>query len=192
MRLFERGLEVDPLTPLSHAIPGFAAILEGRYADALEPYRTFYEMDPDSPFSRWCYVWAHCWNRCLDEAEVVFDLLRADYPETTFAALGASLLYGLRGNRQRAVTAITPALKAAAEHSEMFSRELTHCYALAGETAEALDWLENTVRIGHINYPFLSKHDWFLDSLRGETRFQRLMERVKHEWEQLRVSSVSM
>ncbi len=33
--------------------------------------------------------------------------------------------------------------------------------------------------------PSMSKHDTFLDNLRGEERFKRLMERVKYEWDTL-------
>jgi hypothetical protein len=29
----------------------------------------------------------------------------------------------------------------------------------------------------------MSQHDWFLDNIRGEERFKKLMERVKYEWE---------
>jgi hypothetical protein len=32
-------------------------------------------------------------------------------------------------------------------------------------------------------YPFLNNYDLFLVKLRGEPRFQKLMKRVKYEWE---------
>lgn len=60
-------------------------------------------------------------------------------------------------------------------------------YALIDEKEEALDWLEYIVSSGFINYPLLSKHDPFLENIRGEKRFKQLMERVKQEWESFEV-----
>jgi hypothetical protein len=51
---------------------------------------------------------------------------------------------------------------------------------------EALEWLENAINKGFINYPEL-EGDRYLDNLRGEERFKRLMERVKAEWEHFEV-----
>ena len=57
----------------------------------------------------------------------------------------------------------------------------------SGVAGEALDWLENAVNRGFLNYPFLSEYDPFLENIRGERRFKDLMERVKHEWENIDV-----
>ena len=57
------------------------------------------------------------------------------------------------------------------------------CHALIGENDEALRWLEHAVDKGCINYPLFSKVDPFLENIRGEQRFKRLMEHMKHEWE---------
>jgi hypothetical protein len=46
--------------------------------------------------------------------------------------------------------------------------------------------MEHAVDAGFINHPFLAR-DRLLDSIRGEERFARLMERVKREWERFDV-----
>jgi non-specific serine/threonine protein kinase len=55
-----------------------------------------------------------------------------------------------------------------------------------GQPNEALDWLENAISRGFYNYPFMEV-DPFLDNIRGEERFKKLMKRVKHEWEHFEV-----
>jgi hypothetical protein len=49
-----------------------------------------------------------------------------------------------------------------------------------------MDWLENAVNMGFINYPELSRNP-HLDGLRGDERFEKLLDRVKIEWEQFEV-----
>ena len=52
---------------------------------------------------------------------------------------------------------------------------------------EALHWLDRAIEKGMVNYPFLSEHDWHLNSIRGEARFGQAMERAKREWDRLEV-----
>ena len=62
---------------------------------------------------------------------------------------------------------------------------LASAHAAVGATDEALYWLDRAIDQGMINYPFLSEHDHYLDSIRGDERFGRLMERARREWERL-------
>ena len=182
--LFERALEVDPLTPLNHAMAmgGFIAILEGRPEDAVEAYRTYRDMDPGSPFATFCWLWVLLWNGRVTDAEPVVAALAERHSDSLFAPLGSALFHGVRGDSPSALRAITDPLRRAAETNELFSRELAHCLALGGRPQEALDWLENTIRIGNVNYLYWSRHDTWLESIRSEPRYAQLMSQVEREW----------
>jgi hypothetical protein len=64
---------------------------------------------------------------------------------------------------------------------------LANCFALINDETESLNWLERAVDKGLINYRLLSRDDPFLENVRGDTRFGKLMERVKHEWEHFKI-----
>jgi len=61
---------------------------------------------------------------------------------------------------------------------------VAECYAVAGAQDEALNWLENAVTRGFVNYPYLSTSRTFR-SLHGNPRFEQLSARVKSTWEEM-------
>jgi hypothetical protein len=56
-------------------------------------------------------------------------------------------------------------------------------FGLIGERERALQWLGHWVDRGSINYPMLAHGDPLLQPLRGEPRFQGLLDRVRPQWE---------
>lgn len=181
-QLFDELLDVDPLTPLNHCMPGFVALMEGRCSDALPHYKRFLELDPKNAFAIWTWNYVLLRNGRVDEASEVVRKLNTDHAGSALTQLGTALFHGVCGEPEAAKEAVTDELRAAARNTELLSRELTHCLALAGETEEALGWLENTVRIGNINYPFWSRHNKWVACLRDDARFDALMIDVKREW----------
>jgi len=73
--------------------------------------------------------------------------------------------------------------KSLIEGVELTARDLT---AALGRREQALDWLENAVNRGFINYTFLIC-DPFLNNIRGEERFKKLTGHAKYEWEHFEV-----
>ncbi len=159
--LFDTAIELDPLTPLNRCTPGFVALLEGRWRDALEPYRVMREMDPDAPFTITCHGWALVYADRVPEAIATLGDVTERFPGTVFASWAGSLAAGLAGDQRGALERISPAFESAARGSEMFARALTHCRALAGDADGGLEALRSMVELGMLNLPFLKEHDRF-------------------------------
>ena len=185
--LVKKLLEIDPLNTITYSLPGYLDILGGNFEKAPESYQKMSQMDPHNPVSLWFYAWSLTFVRRNEEAYALIEKLAENAPGTVYASLGLFTLYALQGKKKEALDVVTPQLEIAAKGVEYLSRDMAHGYALIEEKEKALDWLENAVDRGFIAYPFLNENDPFLENVRGEERYKKLMERVKYEWENFKV-----
>jgi non-specific serine/threonine protein kinase len=93
------------------------------------------------------------------------------------------LRHALDGRIEEALACLSKDLQAAARRVEWWSFYVSWCYAFVDETEHAVDWLENASQRGFIHYPFLSRPDVPFARLRGNERFDELLERIKQAWE---------
>jgi len=185
--LIERLTSIDPLTPLVRCMPAWAGILEGDLAAAIEPYRQMFEMDSGNPMSRLFYVWVLLINGRLESIPAIVDAFPLEVRETVPARLAFFLAASLGDPGGVPLQSPGDHVEAAAGASDVFARMLAGAYARAGDTDNAIRWLEVAVGRGFINHPFLTRVDPSLDNLRLEPRFQQLMERVRERWERFEV-----
>jgi serine/threonine protein kinase len=184
----EQVLRLDPLHPLARWGEAFLRIQEGQFGRAERTLREMLQTSSDL-LGNWLMGMALAYQDHGEEACVFFDAVSAGDPRNILARISTAMQYTLSGARDQALELL---------RSDLDVNPLTHgdfgyaywtadCHALVGDTDSALEWLERSVALGVVNYPFLSQHDPFLAPLRGEPRFQKLMERVKHAWESFEV-----
>jgi eukaryotic-like serine/threonine-protein kinase len=99
--LFDRAVEVDPLTPITQCMPGFVSVLEGRFEEALPPYRRLHQLDPESPFAVVTLGWVLAYAGREDEALALLDHAAERHRGSPFASWAESLAHALRGNAER-------------------------------------------------------------------------------------------
>lgn len=63
-----------------------------------------------------------------------------------------------------------------------YSFQVAEALALKGDKEESLGWLKNSINRGNFNYPFINEYDPFLENLRKEESFKKLMQRIEREW----------
>ncbi len=179
----ERLMKIDPLNPAVYFFPGWIRWWSGRFDSALESFQRSHQTFSEDFLLRWGYSWLLALNRRHDEAWLMLDQLDKDMPGYPPVELLLKLKHAVQDEKPAAFEWKNPELKVWAWRDFMYSYFVVQCYALIDEKKEALDWLEHSIDLGMINYPFMKEYDPFLASIRGEERFQKLMERVKYEWE---------
>ena len=94
------------------------------------------------------------------------------------SVLGAAL----RGDRNAVREGlIDPATRATFRIDKEFAWLAAAACASVGDTDDALDWLSAAIDMGFINHRFFAEHDPFLATLRGDPRFEALMDKAREK-----------
>ena len=185
--LIERYRKTDPLNPDNFLLQGFFNWYDGQFGAALEPARKWYQSDPQNPAKQFFYAQILVYNKSVEKAFAIIDECAQADPNNALCKHGLLLKYGLLKNKKKALHEMTSDFKQTCQRDPDWSYYVAEALALLNEKTEALDWLENAVNRGFINYPFICQKDTFLENIRNEERFKKLMERVKYEWEHFEV-----
>ncbi len=189
----DRLRQIEPLDVVANAFKGFRYSHDGRYDEALQVWRDLYEHDPRHPgslsLSAWQCFYAHAlaYTQRTDEAFALIDEAEATNPNNKHTRLAIMLRHALRGDKDGALRELTPTFYEWCRRDATWSHFVACDFAYLEANEEALDWLENAVNLGHINYPLFAEKDVFLAKLHGDPGFERLMERVRREWEEFEV-----
>jgi TolB-like protein/tetratricopeptide (TPR) repeat protein len=175
--LIDRLVSVDPLTPLTRCMPGWADALEGNFEAALGPYRDMFTMDPGNPLARLFYVYILAAAGRRDEGRRIANeapaAIRESLPGQVLAHFASAL------GDERPTPRVPVDIELLAGGTEMFPRFLAQACTLAGAVDEAVQWASVAVERGFINHAFLARHDPFLSKLAGTPAYDALLDRVK-------------
>ena len=181
--LISRLLEIDPLNPMNYFWAGALELMDGKFELGLKEFNKGCQMDKGNPLIWYSIAAMSAYARRYEEAYKLFNQIEQEFSKTVWATLGSFFKFALQNKKSEALQSVTEELKSLMKGEEMYAIFMAESYALINEKNEAIDWLENGVKSGFINYPFLMEYDPFLANICGEPRFTKLMERVKKEWE---------
>jgi non-specific serine/threonine protein kinase len=183
--LTQRLLQIDPLSPRNPRSEGIVAWMEGRFDIALELHGKVSQMVSDAPLMQWYYAQLLAWNNRFDEAYEYIDKFVKNLPQHILSWSILLFKHSLQGEKDRALQLLTEERKSYAARDYHFPWVMAECFALLNEKEDALNWLELAIDKGWINYPLFSELDPFLENIRGEARFKKLIEKVKYEWQHI-------
>jgi non-specific serine/threonine protein kinase len=185
--LFNTLVTIDPLIPINHMLISYSDLYKGQPKANLKALKKAVKEGSDVPILMWCAVRIFAAAGEMDKASSVAEQLNNEHPMTMFSRSANALIFALKGKKEDALNQITKDVYEHALHDCEWATALIECYAIIKENEKALDLLEHSVNGGLINYPFINKYDPFLENIRTEERFKKLMERVKHEWKSFEV-----
>jgi len=183
----EKLLKLDPLDFHTNWIQAALPLYDGRFDEAVRLWLKLYETFPEYPQAQLYTALALAYSGKNNQAFEIIDKSASLNPDNVVVKLGLMLKAAIQGDAEKAHREATPEFRWTCRQDGTYSHNLAGIFAMLHERTEALDWLENAVDRGVINYPFLAEKDSFLDNIRGEPRFQKLMQRVKSDWEHFEV-----
>jgi serine/threonine protein kinase/tetratricopeptide (TPR) repeat protein len=173
----ERAHELDPLNLLTYTVVGDTLFFARRFDRSVAAYRKCLELDPS-------FRAAH-----TDLARSLEQLGRADEAVEEFVrgtagtdgvprpSSGLAILYA-RAGRMNEARSTLEAVQALAQKEFVSPYGIASYYAVTGENARALDWLEKAYSERDGTLVWLKVHPR-LDGVRGEPRFRDLLARLR-------------
>lgn len=176
----DQALERDPLTWTTRFARSAVDLFDGKFDAALVQVRGWTSGMTDAPFSQWWLGQALAYAGIAEEAVAAFENGAKSGPGL-FSELCEMGARSFRGERDDALAWFDSkeGLRQAANSDEYYPKFLSVCFARIKEYDLALHWLEQAIRWGFTNHRFLLEHDRFLEPLRGNPRFEALVERAR-------------
>jgi eukaryotic-like serine/threonine-protein kinase len=184
--LIARAKQVDPLEPWNHFIEGMQYLYYCEYFLAMEPYRAFYQADTLNPLAQFFYAWALVLNGKRNEGLSIIERSRKTTPQNVCTKFGLLLQHGMLKERALALRELTPDFRRTCRRDPEWSYYVGLLLTQCDASSDALDWLENAFKRGFYNYPALQRNP-YLNPLRDEERFKKLMQLTKSEWEHFEI-----
>ncbi len=171
----QRALTLDPMSPFTRTFYGWHLIYLGRDDEAIQLLQTVLASQPgfaSAHMGLWgAYYKKHMEAQAMQEAVKFFDAI---HDQEAVAALNAG--YNQAGYREGMKRA-ADILALRAQRSHVPGIRIARLYAHAGDTNQALLWLEKAdeareTPLSHLGVAW----DW--DSLRSDSRFQAILTRM--------------
>jgi serine/threonine protein kinase len=176
----------DPLNPWWHLIRGICFQYACQFGPALDQCRIYYHADSTSPMAQTQYAWLLVYNGQRAEALSVIDRIGNATRNNVMTIFSLLLKYALIKDKESALQLMSPEVQKTCRRDDEWSHVVADMLSLAGAREEALDWLENAVNRGFLNYTSI-QCDPFLENIRDEERFKKLVEHAKFESEHFKV-----
>lgn len=172
-----RAIALDPLAPILEGVYSWGLYLAGRYDEAIAAGKRGIELAPTAGVIHASLARSYLENREYTQGVREMELSARLDPNLALRQGQLAYAYGVSGDKERA-RALLAKLTERAKSEKISPLAFALAYVGLGETDAALSALERAVDQHDIALTAwsLTDHDW--DSIRGEPRFTRILERT--------------
>jgi tetratricopeptide (TPR) repeat protein len=186
--LYKKLLDIDPLSAMNYLFVGLGQYFQGYFKKAIELSQKSLQIDPEFVYGIfWHPVFLAANNQKHEALELMDQIIKEGEMSEVFKELILFIKYVFMERKTQALNTLSDETKKYTWNDPLFSGLMPGYFSLIHEKEKAFDYLNHAVDRGFINYPFFSKIDPFLENIRGDKRFKKLMERVKYAWENFEV-----
>ncbi|MGH9956075.1 MAG: protein kinase domain-containing protein [Pyrinomonadaceae bacterium] len=181
----ERAVAINPSNATAQLRVGATLLLQGNYEQALTAFRNLpRDVNPTLVGYQMPLALLHLGRK--EEAAAALEQFLKDYPEDTggpFTSVQA-LMAAMDGDEDTAERKIRSAIEKGKGfgHFHHTAYNIACAYSLMNKPEQAIKWLQAAADDGFPCSP-LFESDPYLNSLREDSRFKTLMNRVKAQWE---------
>ena len=165
--------EVDPLSPFSGAMMCCSEWFSGNPGNHVDKLERSLALDPDNPILHWALGYTYALLGRFTDAAVHAAWMVNHVPELSYTAQISSLVDAAEGRREAALATLARADVTLLDAHQTF--HVSESYAMAGDTARALELFEDAVDRGMYPYRFYAEFCPFMAPLRGMPEFDRIV-----------------
>jgi adenylate cyclase len=175
-------MALDPLNPISHAMPGLLDFYSGNFESAITPFQKAYNMEPENPFYQVFLPLTFFYNSQPDAA-IEFIEQNLDPNGKGMIQESALMIKPAILKQKDVLLNWIPGIRYNAEKDGQYSHFIAAFCAMAELKDDAFYWLENAINKQFWNYPFLANHETAFKELRNDERYLKLLVQAKNKWE---------
>jgi tetratricopeptide (TPR) repeat protein len=182
----ERAQRANPKTRTGNL--EFFYVYGGDFSRGRELAEAWLKDRPDSLYALVACTIAQLGVGDLEAAEISVAAALRQLPDEPLVAALHGTLHARRHQTSEALECVRRALDCPRSfgHAHHTHYQVASVFALLGDTAKALAWLERTVETGFPCWP-LFRADPHLESLRGEPEFRRLVDNIERKYAALKI-----
>ncbi|MGH9795573.1 MAG: alpha/beta fold hydrolase [Candidatus Acidiferrales bacterium] len=177
--LARETLRLVPVFFISQSLLGNMLHESGDMPAAVREYGGVLDQDAQNLFALRDLARGHIETGDTRTAKIFLEKIRESDRRNYRVRLVWALLYAREGKRRDAVKEMDVEVQKYAEVNPNVTLEAAEFYAILGDKAKALDWLERAVRNGDERTEWFQR-DPLLESIRGEDRFKNLLSSIAY------------